>query len=172
MSCHATSCHVMSRNVTLCHVTSRHGMSCHVTARLATSCHVMPRHVMSRRITSYHVMSRRVTSKREELSNTIFSCLLILAVGHLVASRHPNVSRFVLRHHLLPSCWLKIPCRPAKRAPSERLRLAKVVKPTYRLHTGARVNAALLTYLLTPKSRDGHTTNASLSTDLFHTQLI
>ena len=30
-----------------------------------------------------------------------------------------------------------------------RLRLAKVVKPTYRLHTGARVNAALLTYLLT-----------------------
>ena len=33
-------------------------------------------------------------------------------------------------------------------APSERLRLAKVVKPTYRLHTGARVNAALLTYLL------------------------
>ena len=30
----------------------------------------------------------------------------------------------------------------------ERLRLAKVVKPTYRQHTGARVNAALLTYLL------------------------
>ena len=30
-----------------------------------------------------------------------------------------------------------------------RLRLAKVVKPTYRLHIGARVNAALLTYLLT-----------------------
>ena len=40
----------------------------------------------------------------EELSNTIFSCLLILTVGHLVASRHPNVSRFVIRHHLLPSC--------------------------------------------------------------------
>ena len=30
-----------------------------------------------------------------------------------------------------------------------RLRLAKVVKPTYRLRIGARVNAALLTYLLT-----------------------
>ena len=30
-----------------------------------------------------------------------------------------------------------------------RLRLAKVVKPTYRLHIGARVNAVLLTYLLT-----------------------
>ena len=40
----------------------------------------------------------------EELSNTIFSCLLILTVGHLVASRHPNVSRFVIRHHLLSSC--------------------------------------------------------------------
>ena len=26
------------------------------------------------------------------------------------------------------------------------LRLAKVIKPTYRLHIGARVNAALLTY--------------------------
>ena len=84
----------------------------------------------------------------EELSNTIFSCLHILTVGHLVASRHLNVSLFVIRHHLLPSCWWKIPCRPAKRAPSERLRLVKVVKPTYRLHFGARVNAALLTYLL------------------------
>ena len=31
----------------------------------------------------------------------------------------------------------------------QRLRLAKVVKSTYRLHIGARVNAALLTYLLT-----------------------
>ena len=40
----------------------------------------------------------------EELSNTIFSCLLILTVGHLEASRHPNVSRFMIRHHLLPSC--------------------------------------------------------------------
>ena len=36
----------------------------------------------------------------------------------------------------------------SQRVPSERLRLAKVVKPTYRLHIGARVNAALLTYLL------------------------
>ena len=34
----------------------------------------------------------------------------------------------------------------------ERLRLAKVVKPTYRLHIGARVNAALLTSLLTSDS--------------------
>ena len=33
-----------------------------------------------------------------------FSCVLILTVGHLVASRHLNVSRFVIRHHLLPSC--------------------------------------------------------------------
>ena len=40
----------------------------------------------------------------EELSNTIFSCVLILTVGHLVASHHLNVSRFVIRHHLLPSC--------------------------------------------------------------------
>ena len=41
----------------------------------------------------------------EEPSNTIFSCLLILTVGHLVASRHLNVPRFVIRHHLLPPCW-------------------------------------------------------------------
>ena len=40
----------------------------------------------------------------EELSKTIFSLVLILTVGHLVASRHLNVSRFVIRHHLLPSC--------------------------------------------------------------------
>ena len=40
----------------------------------------------------------------EELSNTISSCVLILTVGHLVAPRHLNVSRFVIRHHLLPSC--------------------------------------------------------------------
>ena len=36
MSCHVTSCHVMSR-----HVTSRHVMSCHVTSRHVMSCHVM-----------------------------------------------------------------------------------------------------------------------------------
>ena len=33
-------------------------------------------------------------------------------------------------------------------APTLRLRLAKVIQPTYRLHIGARLNAALLTYLL------------------------
>ena len=38
---------------------------------------------------------------------------------------------------------------PAKRVPSECLRLAKVIKPKYMLHFGARVNAALLIYLLT-----------------------
>ena len=38
---------------------------------------------------------------------------------------------------------------PAKRVPSECLRLAKVIKTTYRLHFGARVNTALLIYLLT-----------------------
>ena len=32
---------------------------------------------------------------------------------------------------------------------SERLRLPKVIQPTYRLHIGARVNAALRTHLLT-----------------------
>ena len=39
-----------------------------------------------------------------ELSNTIFSCVLIPTVGHLVASCHLNVSRFVIRRHLLSSC--------------------------------------------------------------------
>ena len=38
---------------------------------------------------------------------------------------------------------------PAKRVPSECLRLAKVIKPKYRLHFGAQVNAAFLIYLLT-----------------------
>ena len=37
---------------------------------------------------------------------------------------------------------------------ANRLRLAKVVKPTYRLHIGARVNAALLTYLLNQRDRE------------------
>ena len=31
----------------------------------------------------------------------------------------------------------------------QRLRLAKVINPTYRLHIGALLSAALLTYLLT-----------------------
>ena len=39
----------------------------------------------------------------EEVSNIIFSCMLILTVGHLVASRHLNVSRFMIQHQLLPS---------------------------------------------------------------------
>ena len=38
----------------------------------------------------------------EEVSNIIFSCVLILTVGHLVASRHLNISRFVIQHQLLP----------------------------------------------------------------------
>ena len=65
---------------------------------------------------------------------------------HLVATRHLNVSLFLIRHHLLPLNHSNIPCRPAKRVPSECLRLAKVIKPTY---FGARINAALLIYLLT-----------------------
>ena len=65
MSCHVTSCHVMSRHVTSCHVMSRHVTSCHVMPRdvpHVTSWHVMSRHVISRNVTSCHITSCHVMS--------------------------------------------------------------------------------------------------------------
>ena len=139
MSCHATSCHVMSRHVTSCHVKSRHVTSCHVISRHVMSCHVMSRHatsctschtschVMSRHVMSCHVMSRNVTSCH------VMSCHVMsrLAPSCHVMPRHV-MSRHVTSRHVTSSCYV----------------------------------------ISRRKSRDGHTTNASLSTDFFHTQLI
>ena len=73
ISRHATSCHVISRNVmprhvTSCQIMSHHVTSCsrhvksrHVTSRPVTSCHVMSCHVMSCHVTSCRVMPRYVT---------------------------------------------------------------------------------------------------------------
>ena len=85
----------------------------------------------------------------EELSNITCSCLLTLTVvRNLVRSNQLNLSRFVIHRQLLPSHSSEMPCRPYKCVPSERLRLVKWFI-SHRLHTGACVNLALLTYLLT-----------------------
>ena len=90
----------------------------------------------------------------EELSNVIYSCLLILTVKivlilpvkKLVRSNQLNVSHFVIERQLLPSHSPEIPCRPSKGVPSESLRLVKVII-SHKLHTGSCVNLVLLTYL-------------------------
>ena len=85
----------------------------------------------------------------EELSNITCSCLLTLTVvRNLVRSNQLNLSRFVIHRQLLPSHSSEMPCRPSKCVPSEHLRLVKWFI-SHRLHTGACVNLALLTYLLT-----------------------
>ena len=68
MSCHLTSCHVlsylvMSRLVTSCQIMSCHVMSRNVTSRLVMSCHLISRLLTSSHVLSYHVMSRVVMSR-------------------------------------------------------------------------------------------------------------
>ena len=121
MSCHATSCHVMSRHVphvTSCHVMSRHVMSCHVMtrhvmsrhvtschvmSRLAPSCHVMPRNVMSRHVISRHVTSCYVISRRKSRDGHTTNASLSTDFFHtqLIQIRHDRV-RWLSRRLPIP----------------------------------------------------------------------
>ena len=78
----------------------------------------------------------------KKVSNTIFSCVLILTVGHLVASRHLNVSRFVIQHHLLPSHHWNISCR-----------LAKLLTPVSSNQYSGRLRSAARGDLTVPRTR-------------------
>ena len=124
-------------------------MSCH-----ATSCHVMPRHatsctscqVMPRHATSCtpcHVMPRHVTSCHL-MSRNVTSCQVMSrhVMSCYVMSRLATTCHVMPRHVIVTSCHV----------------MSRHVTPW---HVMSR-----------RKSRDGHTTNASLSTDFFHTQLI
>ena len=82
----------------------------------------------------------------EYVSNTILSCVLILQDTRwqlAIGTYHSSVPDTTPPAAIAPFENTK---RPAKRVPSECLRLAKVIKPTY---FGARINAALHIYLLT-----------------------
>ena len=142
----------ITRHVTSCCLTSRRVMSryvalCHIMSRNVTSCHVTACHVMylmSRHGTSCHVISRHVTSCH------VMSChVMPRDVPHVtswhVMSRHVisrNVTSCHVMSHLAPSCHV----------------MSRHVISCY--------------VISRRKSRDGHATNASLSTDFFHTQLI
>ena len=64
----------------------------------------------------------------EELSNITYSSSLTLTVvQNLARSNQLNVSHFVIQRQLLLLRRPETPCRPSKRVPSERLRLAEVI---------------------------------------------
>ena len=107
---------------------------------------VMSCHIMPRHATSCHVMSRQVTSCYV-MSRNFTSC-------H-VMPRHVT-SCHVMSHHVM-SCHVM-----SRLAPSCHVMPRHVMS---RHVTSCYV-------ISRRKSRDGHTTNASLSTDFFHTQSI
>ena len=116
-----------------------------------TSFHVMSRHghVMSRHVTSCHVMSRHVTSCHV-MSRHVTSChVMPRDVPHVtlwhVMSRHV-ISRNVTSCHVMSRHVTSCPV------------MSRHVISCY--------------VISRRKSRDGHATNASLSTDFFHTQSI
>ena len=141
----------ITRHVTSCHVMSRYVTPCHVMSRHVMPCHVTSCHVMSRRVTSCHVMSRHVAS-RPVPSRSVMS--------RHIASWHVTSCHVMLLH--VTSCHVM----------SRHVTSCHVMS---RHVTSCHVMSRHVTscYVISRrKSRDGHTTNASLSTDFFHTQLI
>ena len=129
-------------------------MSCNVK-----SCHVMPRHVtsfhvMPRYATSCHVMLCHATS-RHVMPRHVMSC-------H-VMSRHAT-SRHVISHHVTS-------CHVMSRHATSRNVTSCHVLPRHAMSRNV-TSCHVVARHVTSKSRDIHTTNASLSTDFFHTQLI
>ena len=127
-------------------VASRHVASCRIMSHYVTSFYVMSRHV-----TSCHVMSRHVTSCHV-MSHHVTSChVMPRDVPHVtswhVMSRHV-ISRNVTSCHVTSCHVMSHSC------------------PVMSRHV-------ISCYVISRrKSRDGHATNASLSTDFFHTQSI
>ena len=121
-----------------------------------TSCHVMSRNVASRRVMSRyvalcHVISRHFTSCHV-MSRHVTSCHVMSrhVTSCHVMSRHV-ISRNVTSGHVT-SCHVTS-CHVLPR------------------HVTSR-HVTSCYVISRRKSRDGHTTNASLSTDFFHTQSI
>ena len=128
---------------------SRYVALCHVMSRHVTSCHVMSRHVtschvMSRHVTPCHVMSRHVTSCHV-MSRHATSCHVMYLM-----SRH-GTSCHIMSYHVM-----------SRHVTSRHVTSCPVMS-----------RHVISCYVISRrKSRDGHATNASLSTDFFHTQSI
>ena len=123
-------------------VASRHVALCRIMSRHFTSFHVMSRHV-----TSCHVMSRHVTSCH------VMSRHATWCTSCHVMARHVTSFHVMSRH--VTSCH--------------------VIYLMSRHGTSCHVMSrhVISFYVISHrKSRDGHATNASLSTDFFHTQSI
>ena len=118
-------------------------------SRHVTSCHVMSRHVtschvMSRHVTSCHVMSRHVTSCHV-MPHHATSCTSCHVMARHVTSCH------IMSYHVM-----------SRHVTSRHVTSCPVMS-----------RHVISCYVISRrKSRDGHATNASLSTDFFHTQSI
>ena len=99
---------------------------------------------MSRHVTSCHVMSRHVTS-RHVMSRHATSCHVMYLMSRHGTSCH-IMSYHVMSHHVTSRHVTSCP---------------------------VMLRHVISCYVISRrKSRDGHATNASLSTDFFHTQSI
>ena len=105
--------------------------------------HVTSCHVMSRHVTSCHVMSRHVTSCHV-MSRHVTSCHVMSLMSRHGTSCH--VMSYVMSRHVMSRHVTSCPV------------MSRHVISGYVISRW--------------KSRDGHATNASLSTDFFHTQSI
>ena len=112
----------------------------------------MSHYVMSRHVTSCHVMSRHVTScpSSHVMSRHVTSCHVMYLM-----SRH-DTSCHVMSYHVM-----------------SRHVTSRHVTSCHILPRHVTWRHVLSCYVIScRKSRDGHATNASLSTDFFHTQSI
>ena len=152
------------------HVKSRDGHTTNALLSTLLSCHEMSRHVtlMPRHVTSFHVMLRHVTSFHV-MSCHVTSCHVMLR-HVIVMPRHVTschvMSCHVMSCHVMPRLATSCHVLP-RHVTSCRATSCHVMS---RHVTSCHVMSRHV--MSRRKSRDGHTTNASLSTDLFHTKLI
>ena len=119
-------------------------------ARHVKSCCVTSRRVMSHYVTLCHIMSRHVTSCHVTSCHVMSSCHVMYLMSRHVTSCHITschvMSRHVMSGHVM----------------SRHVTFCPVMS-----------RHVISCYVISRrKSRDGHATNASLSTDFFHTQSI
>ena len=121
--------------------------SCHVMLRNVASRHVALCRIMSRHFTSCHVMSRHVTSCH----------VMSRHVPHVTSWHVSRTSCHVMSYHVM-----------SRHVTSRHITSCHILP----LHDMTWRHVISCYVISRRKSRDGHATNASLSTDFFHTQSI
>ena len=132
-------------------------MSSHVALRRVASCRVISRHVALCRIMSRHVTSCHVTSCHHATWCTLCHVMARHVMSYHVMSRHVTSRHVTSCHH---ARWCTS-CHVMSRHVTS-------------CHIFPRhvTSCHIMLRHITSKVADGHATNASLSTDFFHTQSI